>query len=374
MADDPDVVSTGSLLGPAGSVRLRLVRAANVTLGTDPSLEDLFRGRYEGTPPRVRVRGGLVTIEYGPRLRPGDWGRQAADIRLNPSVGWRIEAPRGFAGLRADLSAARLLGMEVDHAAASSELTLARPSGPVLLQFGGGTREVTIHRPVGTAARVKVTGGASGISFDDQSYKAVGGEATWKTSDFEQATDRYDIAFAKGVRDLVVDTLELPPATQARRLLATVLFTDIVGSTQRAQEAGDQRWRELLDAHDEAARRLIGREGGRWVKSTGDGVLAVFDGPGRAIRCALALRTELRGIGIEIRAGLHTGELDLLDDDVGGIAVHIAARIMAAAGPGEVLVSRTVRDLVVGSGIALEDRGTHALKGLDEPWHLFAAG
>ena len=171
----------------------------------------------------------------------------------------------------------------------------------------------------------------------------------------------------------MVDTLELPPATQARRLLATVLFTDIVGSTQRAQEAGDQRWRELLDAHDEAARRLIGREGGRWVKSTGDGVLAVFDGPGRAIRCALALRTELRGIGIEIRAGLHTGELDLLDDDVGGIAVHIGARIMAAAGPGEVLVSRTVRDLVVGSGIALEDRGTHALKGLDDPWHLFAA-
>ena len=172
----------------------------------------------------------------------------------------------------------------------------------------------------------------------------------------------------------MVDTLELQPGGHARRLLATVLFTDIVGSTQRAQEAGDQRWRELLDAHDDAARRLIGREGGRWVKSTGDGVLAVFDGPGRAIRCALALRTELRGIGIEIRAGLHTGALDLLDDDVGGIAVHIAARIMAAAGPGEVLVSRTVRDLVVGSGIVLEDRGTHALKGLDAPGHLFAAG
>src|SRR4029450_13918466 len=143
---------------------LRLVRAANLTLGTDPSLEDLFRGRYEGTPPRVRVRGGLVTIEYGPRLRPGDWRRPAPRLTLNPA------APRCLAGPRAGLSAARLLGMEVDHAAASSELTLARPSGPVLLQFGGGTREVTIHRPVGTAARVKVTGGASGISFDDQSY------------------------------------------------------------------------------------------------------------------------------------------------------------------------------------------------------------
>jgi class 3 adenylate cyclase len=137
-----------------------------------------------------------------------------------------------------------------------------------------------------------------------------------------------------------------------------VLFTDIVGSTERAQATGDRRWRELLDAHDEAARRLVAQEGGRRIKSTGDGVLAVFDGPGRAIRCAVALRKELEGLGIEIRAGIHTGELDVTDDDVGGIAVHIAARIMAAAGPGEILVSRTVHDLVTGSGIALEDRGT----------------
>jgi class 3 adenylate cyclase len=373
MADDPDLVVPGSPLGLPRSVRLRLVRAANVALGTDPSLEELYRARYEGAPPKVRVRGGLVAIEYGPRLRPGDWGRQAADIRLNPSVGWRIEAPRGVAGLRAELATARLLGLEVEHAAANSELTLARPAGPVLLRFGGGSREITIHRPPGTAARVKVTGGASGVTFDDQFFRTVGGEATWKTSGFEEATDRYDIAFARGVRDVVVDTQEPPPAGHARRLLATVLFTDIVGSTQRAQEAGDQRWRELLDAHDEAARRLVGQEGGRWIKSTGDGVLAVFDGPGRAIRCALALRKELRGLGIEIRAGLHAGELDLREDDVGGIAVHIAARIMAAAGPGEILVSRTMHDLVAGSGIALEDRGTHALKGLDDPWQLFAA-
>jgi class 3 adenylate cyclase len=372
MADIPEVVPSGSLLGPPRVVRLRLVRAANIALGTDPSLVDLYRARYEGAPPRVRVRGGLITIEYGPRIRPGDWGRQSADVRLNPAVGWRIEAPRGVAGLRADLRAARLLGMEVEHAAASSELTLPHPAGPVPLRFGGGTRDVTIHRPLGTAARVKMAGGGARVTFDDQYFKAVGGEGTWKTSDFEQATDRYDITFTRGVRDVVVDTLE-PPATPARRLLATVLFTDIVGSTQRAQEAGDQRWRELLDAHDEAVRRLVEREGGRRIKSTGDGVLAVFDGPGRAIRCALALRAELAGIGIEIRAGLHTGELDVRDDDVGGIAVHIGARIMAAAGPGEVLVSRTVRDLVVGSGITLEDRGTHALKGLDDPWQLFAA-
>jgi class 3 adenylate cyclase len=373
MADDVARAQPGSLLGPSRSVRLRLVRANNVTLGTDPSLAELYHARYEGSPPRVRERGGVITIEYGPRFRPADWaGRQAADIRLNPSVGWRIEGSRGLVGLRADLSGARLLGMEVEHATADSELTLARPAGPVQLWFRGGAREVTIHRPAGTAARVRVTGGSSGLTFDEQTYKAVAGEATWQTSGFDEATDRYDIAFSRGVRNVVVDTLELQPG-QARRLLATVLFTDIVGSTERAQATGDRRWRELLDAHDEAARRLVAQESGRRIKSTGDGVLAVFDGPGRAIRCAVALRKELEGLGIEIRAGIHTGELDVTDDDVGGIAVHIAARIMATAGPGEILVSRTVRDLVTGSGIALEDRGTHTLKGLSDPWQLFAA-
>ena len=370
---DGAIGQPGSMLGPPRSVRLRLVRAPKVTLGTEPSLAELYRARYEGTPPKVRDRGGVVTIEYGPRFRPTDWSRQAADIKLNPSVGWRIEATRGMTGLRADLQGVRLLGMEVEHAASGWELTLARPVGPVQLRFRGGTREVTIHRPAGTAARVQVTGGSSGLTFDDQSYKAVAGEAVWKTSGYDEAADRYDIVFARGVRNVVVDTLDLQAAPPARRLLATVLFTDIVGSTERAQAAGDQRWRELLDAHYEAARRLVGQEGGRRIKSTGDGVLAVFDGPGRAIRCAVALRKELEGLGIEIRAGIHTGELDVTDDDVGGIAVHIAARIVATAGPGEILVSRTVRDLVTGSGIALEDRGTHTLKGLSDPWQLFAA-
>jgi len=373
MVDDGALGRPGSLLGPPGSVRLRLVRPPNVTIGTDPSLAELYHASYEGAPPKVRDRAGVVTIEYGPRFRPTDWSHQAADIRLNPSVGWRIEVARGISGLRADLSGARLLGMDVEHAAADSELTLAWPAGPVQLRFRGGAREVTIHRPAGTAARVQVTGGSSGLTFDDQSYKAVAGEAVWKTSGYDEAADRYDIAFSRGVRNVVVDTLELPAAPQAGRLLATILFTDIVGSTERVQAAGDQRWRELLDAHDETARRLVGQEGGRRIKSTGDGVLAVFDGPGRAIRCAVALRKELAGMGIEIRAGIHTGELDVRDDDVGGIAVHIGARIMAAAGPGEILVSRTVRDLVTGSGITLEDRGTHTLRGLSDPWQLFAA-
>jgi class 3 adenylate cyclase len=156
------------------------------------------------------------------------------------------------------------------------------------------------------------------------------------------------------------------------RLLATVLFTDIVGSTQLAGQLGDQRWRELLEVHDQTARRWVETFRGRLVKSTGDGILATFDSPVRAIRCAVALAEDLRGLGIEIRAGLHTGGIELRDGDVGGIGVHIAARVMAAAASGEILVSRTVHDLVTGSGIALQDRGIHRLKGIQGDWQLLA--
>ena len=155
-------------------------------------------------------------------------------------------------------------------------------------------------------------------------------------------------------------------------MLATVLFSDIVASTERASRLGDRRWRELLNTHDELARRLVEEFGGRLVKTTGDGLLATFDGPGRGIRFAAALRDELGGIGVQLRVGLHTGEVELRDGDVGGIAVHIAARIMAAADPGEIVVSRTVRDLVAGSDRTLADRGTRRLKGVEGDWQLFA--
>jgi class 3 adenylate cyclase len=158
----------------------------------------------------------------------------------------------------------------------------------------------------------------------------------------------------------------------ATRVLATVLFTDIVGSTERARQVGDRRWAELLDTHDRVARELVAQLDGRLVKSTGDGILALFDPPGRGIRCATALRDRLKGTGMEIRAGVHTGEVQLRGDDVGGIAVHFAARVMAAAAPGEVLVSGTVHDLVAGSDYVLEDRGAHALKGIGGEWRLFA--
>ena len=162
-------------------------------------------------------------------------------------------------------------------------------------------------------------------------------------------------------------------AVDVERALATVLFTDIVGSTARAEQLGDQRWRGLLDAHHAAARREFARFRGKEVKSLGDGFLTTFDGPARAIRCASAISEAVRALGIEVRAGLHTGEIEAGEDDVRGIAVHIAARVAALAGPGEVLASRTVRDLVAGSGIRFLERGRHALHGLQEPMELYAA-
>jgi class 3 adenylate cyclase len=161
-------------------------------------------------------------------------------------------------------------------------------------------------------------------------------------------------------------------AAEPTRVLATVLFTDIVDSTRLASRLGDRRWRELLNTHDDVARQLVEEFSGRIVHTTGDGILATFDGPGRGIGCAAALRDQLLGIGLHIRAGLHTGEVELRGDDVGGIAVHIAARVMAAAGSGEIFTSRTVRDLVVGSDVSLEDRGTRPLKGVEGTWELFA--
>jgi class 3 adenylate cyclase len=158
------------------------------------------------------------------------------------------------------------------------------------------------------------------------------------------------------------------------RALLTLLFTDIVGSTELAATLGDRSWRELLDEHNRIVRQQLADHGGREIKTVGDGFLAVFDGPARAIWCAAAITSAVRRLGIEVRAGVHTGETELLGDDVGGMAVHIAARIAALAGPGETLVSRTVRDLVAGSGIAFDDRGTHELKGVPGDWGVLAVG
>jgi pimeloyl-ACP methyl ester carboxylesterase len=162
------------------------------------------------------------------------------------------------------------------------------------------------------------------------------------------------------------------PAPEADRLLVTVLFTDIVGSTEWAARLGDRAWKEMLDQHHGLVRQELHRFRGREVDTAGDGFLATFDGPARAIRCACRIRDGVRRLGIEIRAGLHTGEIEVTGEEIMGIAVHIGARVAAAAQPGEVLVSSTVKDLVAGSGILFADRGAHVLKGVPGEWHLFA--
>jgi class 3 adenylate cyclase len=161
-------------------------------------------------------------------------------------------------------------------------------------------------------------------------------------------------------------------APDADRILATVMFSDIVASTERAAEMGDQGWRDVLDQHDALVRGELTAHGGREIKTTGDGFLAVFDAPTRAVRCAVAIRGELRALGVEVRIGLHTGEVELRGTDVGGIAVNIGARVAASGSGGDVMVSSTVRELVGGSGIRFVDRGEHALKGVPDRWRLFA--
>jgi class 3 adenylate cyclase len=175
--------------------------------------------------------------------------------------------------------------------------------------------------------------------------------------------------FHTGESDSVLDEIQefltgVREGEQAERELATVLFTDIVGSTDLAARMGDARWLELRSAHDDLVRRSLGAFRGREIATTGDGFLATFDGPARAIKCAVRIRDAVRSLRLEIRAGLHTGEIEHVDGNIGGLAVHLAARVMSVAGPGEVLVSGTVTDLVVGSGIEFEDEGARALKGV----------
>lgn len=190
----------------------------------------------------------------------------------------------------------------------------------------------------------------------------VGADHSWWTQDRDAILDEVE-ELVTGVR----------PVPEPDRVLATVLFTDIVGSTERVAELGDRRWRELLAAHDDAVRRELERFRGREVDTAGDGFLATFDGPARAVRCAKAIEADVRALGLSIRAGVHTGECELEGEKVRGIAVHTGARVAALAGPGEVLVSSTVKDLTSGSGIEFEDRGAHELKGVPGEWRVYAA-
>jgi class 3 adenylate cyclase len=187
-----------------------------------------------------------------------------------------------------------------------------------------------------------------------------------------------DFLFFAGDAKLMLDAIEefVTGGVAVRdddRVLATVMFTDVVGSTEQLAQQGDRRWQELLDSHDTVVRQEIERFRGREINTMGDAFVATFDGPGRAVRCAGAVRDALQGLSIRVRIGLHTGEIERRGDDIGGIAVHIAQRIQALAQPGEVLASSTVKDLVAGSDIMFTDRGTHALKGVPDEWRVFTA-
>lgn len=225
---------------------------------------------------------------------------------------------------------------------------------PTLVLHRRGDRRVAIELGRDLAARIP---NARFIEYSGDDHAFWTGDTETLLGDIEE--------FVTGHRDSSSAELE--------RVLATVLFTDIVDSTRTAAAMGDQAWRRSLDSHDLLAKQMIERHRGNLVKSTGDGILATFDGPGRAVRCALAFGTAAQQIGLPLRSGLHTGEIEIRGKDIGGIAVHAAARVMAQSQPAEVLVSRVVTDLVAGAGLKFAERGSHELKGLPGRWDLFAA-
>lgn len=221
-----------------------------------------------------------------------------------------------------------------------------------------------LHRKTDTAAPIEAARHMARLIPGAKLIEQGAGDHFFLTGDYP--TDCADIEeFVTGTRH------DVPGVTD--RILATVLFTDISNSTAQAAGMGDAAWRKALDEHDSIAKRLIEQHRGRLIKTMGDGVLAMFDGPGRAIRCALGMDPALARLHLSVRAGLHTGEVEVRGDDIGGIAVHVASRVMSKAKPGEVLVSRVVADLVAGSGITFADRGEAELKGVPGIWRLLAA-
>ncbi|MFL5798933.1 MAG: alpha/beta fold hydrolase [Actinomycetota bacterium] len=303
----------------------RLARAPDFPVGDDPEGETRARAQVE----RAWGTGMLIDM-FAPSLADD------ASVREQWAKHERHSASPGTAGAMLDV----IWGSDIRHVLPTIRVpTLVIARGE---RVGHG-RYLAAHIP--NARYVELPG----------------------VDVFGWAGDREGIAgeiqeFVTGVR----------PAPEPDRVLATVLFTDIVGSTQEAARLGDRKWRDLIQSHNSIVRRELERFRGREVHTSGDGFLAMFDGPARAIRSAVAISDSIRPLGIEVRAGLHTGEIELLPDDIGGIAVHIGSRVSSAAGPREVLVSSTVKDLVAGSGIEFEDRGLHALRGVPDEWRLFA--
>jgi class 3 adenylate cyclase len=292
-----------------------------------------------------RMRGILETLEK-------DWGASVAMEIWSPSMlgddaykQWRATYLRLAASPGAAISVMRM-NMEID-----ARHVLPAIGVPTLVLHRAGDRLTPVDQARHMAKHIRC---AKLVELPGEDHTPWVGDTDALLDEIEE--------FLTGIRH----------GPEPDRILATVLFTDIVGSTKRAVELGDRDWRELLAQHHAIVRRQLARFRGHEVNIAGDGFLATFDGPGRAIRCAVSICREVRSLGIDVRAGLHSGECQVEDSKVEGIAVHIGSRVAATAKPGEVLVSSTVKDLVVGSGIAFEDRGMHALKGVPGEWHLFA--
>jgi pimeloyl-ACP methyl ester carboxylesterase len=281
------------------------------------------------------------------------WGRPESIADLVPSLVHNptlLEQAARYWRLSASPQAAVALGKMNTQIDVRALLPTIRV--PTLVMQRTGDRDINVEEGRYIASRIP------GAKF----VELPGADHFMWTEDADSVLDEIE-EFLTGAR----------PAYETDRVLATVLFTDIVGSTERAARLGDRRWRVVLDDFYGEVRRELARFRGREVDTAGDGFLATFDGPARAIGCALAIRDGVGSLGLEVRSGLHTGEVELEGEDVRGIAVHIGARVAAEAEPGEVLVTRTVKDLVAGSGIEFQDRGTRSLKGVPEEWQIYAA-
>ncbi len=281
-----------------------------------------------------------------------DWGRDADIETLAPSIADDPRVRQWWGSyLRQSASPGAALALARMNTQIDIRQVLPAIRVPTLVLHRTGDRDIDVGGARWLAERIP---GARFVELPGDDHLPWAGDQDALLGEIEE--------FLTGMRHVDVSD----------RVLATVLFTDIVGSTERAAALGDREWRELLSRHHVLVRRELERFRGREIDTAGDGFLASFDGPARGIRCACAIRDGVRAIGLEIRAGLHTGECEVMGDQLTGLAVHTGARVASLAGPGEVLVSSTVRDLVAGAGLEFADRGEHVLKGVPGAWHLFA--
>jgi pimeloyl-ACP methyl ester carboxylesterase len=339
-------------------------RAALLGVSEGGPMCALFAATYPERTRALVMIGGYARLEsapdypWGERPQDHDWERLERDwggdlglVERAPSMAHDDRFRRWWASyLRLGASPGAVVALSKMNVAVDIRDVLPVIAVPTLVLHRVGDRLLPVEGARYVAERIP---GARLVELPGEDHLPFAGDQDAMLDEIEE--------FLTGSRS----------AHEPERALATLLFTDVVGSTERVAELGDRRWRELLEAHNAAVRRELDHHRGRELSTAGDGFLAMFDGPIRAMRAALAIVEAVRELGLEVRAGIHTGEVELMGKDIGGLAVHIGARVSAAAGPGEVLVSRTVTDLVAGSGLQFEDRGPHTLKGVPGEWRLF---